>query len=107
MNRTVQEWAKVSAEAVTAGSVAQATNVLQMALEDIATLAGSDAAVARIWKALGIETYEQAGGKEISEIVASKCEALAVLKARMTAAHDTFGFDGGDLRDWMSLIDAA
>ena len=38
MNRTFEEWSKVKASAVTAGSVAQATNVLQMALDDIAEL---------------------------------------------------------------------
>lgn len=39
MHKTPAEWLKVRAEAVTSGSVAQATNVLQMALDDIAVLA--------------------------------------------------------------------
>lgn len=38
MNKTPAEWADVKAEAVVAGSTAQATNVLQMALDDIATM---------------------------------------------------------------------
>jgi hypothetical protein len=32
--------------------------------------------VDRVWKALGIETFEQAGGREISEIVAAQRHAL-------------------------------
>ena len=39
MHKTAAEWSKVRAQAVTSGSVAQATNVLQMALDDIASLA--------------------------------------------------------------------
>lgn len=39
MNKTPEEWAKVSPAAVTEGSRAQAQNVLQMALEDIAAMA--------------------------------------------------------------------
>lgn len=39
MHKTPAEWSKVQAAMVTAGSVAQATNVLQMALDDIAQLA--------------------------------------------------------------------
>lgn len=35
MHKTAEEWAKVQAAAVTSGSVAQATNVLQVALDDI------------------------------------------------------------------------
>ncbi|MFB6449299.1 hypothetical protein [Bradyrhizobium tunisiense] len=38
MNRTPEEWAKVDAAAVVAGSNAQAHNVLKMALQDIASL---------------------------------------------------------------------
>ena len=38
MNKTAAEWSAVKAASVTAGSVAQATNVLQMALDDIAAL---------------------------------------------------------------------
>lgn len=38
MHKTAEQWAKVKAASVTAGSVAQATNVLQMALDDIACL---------------------------------------------------------------------
>lgn len=46
----------------------------------------ANAAIARIWKVLGIETYAQAGGKEISEIVAGlisraeRAEASAAAK---------------------------
>lgn len=39
MHKSAAEWSKVMAQAVTSGSVAQATNVLQMALDDIAELA--------------------------------------------------------------------
>lgn len=39
MNRKPEEWAKVDAAAVVAGSNAQAHNVLKMALQDIAKLA--------------------------------------------------------------------
>jgi hypothetical protein len=39
MHKTAKEWSAVKAPAVTSGSVAQATNVLQMALEDIAGMA--------------------------------------------------------------------
>jgi len=38
MNRTPEEWAKVDAAAVVAGSNAQAHNVLKMALQDIQKL---------------------------------------------------------------------
>jgi len=38
MHKTGSQWAQVKAASVTAGSVAQATNVLQMALDDIAAL---------------------------------------------------------------------
>ena len=39
MNRTVNEWAGVKVASVFGGSEAQARNVLQMALDDIAALA--------------------------------------------------------------------
>ena len=39
MHKTAAEWSLVHADKVTAGSVAQATNVLQMALDDIQILA--------------------------------------------------------------------
>ncbi len=39
MNKDPDSWIKVKAREVCAGSTAQAQNVLQMALEDIATLA--------------------------------------------------------------------
>jgi hypothetical protein len=39
MNRTPEEWAKVSPDAVASGSWAQSRNVLQMALQDIARMA--------------------------------------------------------------------
>ncbi|UGY11150.1 hypothetical protein [Phyllobacterium pellucidum] len=48
------------------------------------------AIVDRVWKALGIESYEQAGGKEISELVADaireRDEALKALEPFAKAA---------------------
>ena len=38
MHKSLAQWAKVEAAAVTAGSTAQATNVLQMALDDLKAL---------------------------------------------------------------------
>jgi hypothetical protein len=55
---------------------------LRRALSPRNSVSEADAALARIWKALGIETYEQAGGKEISEIVGD-------LKARLAEAEDS------------------
>lgn len=39
MNRTPEEWSLVKPDAVVAGSAAQARNVLEMALQDIARMA--------------------------------------------------------------------
>ena len=38
MNKTAAEWAKCSSAAIVAGSAAQAKNVMQMALDDIAAM---------------------------------------------------------------------
>lgn len=53
MNRTPEEWAKVDAAAVVAGSNAQAHNVLKMALQDIAILTAERDRIERnrdMWK---------------------------------------------------------
>ncbi|WP_262027589.1 hypothetical protein [Microvirga sp. Mcv34] len=41
LHKTPEEWAKVNSADVALGSQAQARNVLEMALQDIQTLAGS------------------------------------------------------------------
>lgn len=46
--------------------------------------------IGRVWKALGIETYEQAGGKDISEIVAERCHA-ALATPGLAASRPTVG----------------
>lgn len=50
-------------------------------------LAESDLALARVWKALGIENYEQAGGKEISEIVAERCAPRTIIPLQWICKH--------------------
>jgi len=41
----------------------------------------ANATIARVWEALGITTYEEAGGKNISELVAEKVAEVERLKA--------------------------
>jgi hypothetical protein len=55
MNKSPESWAKVSVDAVFAGSAEQARNVLAMALQDIAALA------AELDK-IKLEHYEECGG---------------------------------------------
>jgi hypothetical protein len=65
MNRTPEEWAKVDAAAVVAGSNAQANNVLKMALQDIARLAADRDRTARnrdMWKGQCERQAEQLRG---------------------------------------------
>ena len=53
MNRLPEEWAKVDADAVVAGSAAQARNILKMALQDIARLSADRDRIERnrdMWK---------------------------------------------------------
>lgn len=73
----------------------------------------ANAAIARIWKVLGIETYAQAGGKEISEIVADRlsraerAEASAAAKDAALRRARAAIWNGGDTVATLAAIDAA
>ena len=56
------------------------------------------ATIRRVWRALGIETYEQAGGKEISELVAERCAQLDEARAaELEAAADAYPAASNDM----------
>jgi len=79
MHRTPQEWAAVSARAATSGSPAQAENVLQMALDDIAALSALAGAVLPILEAV---RYTMTRGK-------TQLERIARLRAALGSDHRT------------------
>lgn len=50
MNKDLESWAKVKAESVAKGSHAQVVNVIQMALDDIASLGAQNATLRNLLK---------------------------------------------------------
>ena len=65
--------------------------------------------VDRVWKALGIETYEQAGGKSIDEIVSGMKAEIALLRPIAEAArreHGLMTIRPGKLSDALRAYEA-
>lgn len=101
MNRTPEEWALVKADAVVAGSSAQARNVLQMALDDIAGLSADRDRTARnrdMWKGQCERQAEQlsrsrdiSGRKELSK----KGQVLSEIEHQENETANDYVSDNG------------
>ncbi len=89
-HKTASEWACVKAEAVTSGSVAQATNVLQMALDDLAALQRFKDFVHRRLDEAGVPTHPDGEHSKAGCRIGDRLDIVLsghVLKA----AHDGLG----------------
>lgn len=83
LNKDIGRWSKVRADAFLDGSIVQAKNVLEMALQDIASLGAEIERIERL-KAIDVRAFfERMGGLERNdEVWALACSAVAVAGMR-------------------------